>query len=382
MSTIDRHRLDDYTAEELQTFQPGVDHIRAHAGMYIGSSDERGLHELLWQLVRESLVEARAGFASEIWVVLDREGWLAYCDDGRGFAAIGPPDLEAAFTQWPRSGIRRFDQLAYVTANALSEWFSVETGQGGGAHELQFEQGEATGLPVTTRQTSSSGITLMFRPDPDIFGEARFNPNLIRERLREYAFLNSRVQLSFTDGVSEAKDVFAYTDGIAEYVRFLNEGQKPLHLGVFSTRGEAEGVQYELGLQWCESDECIERVFVNDLYMRQGGTPLAGLRSALTQFAKQFTQPRSPQPPIRGSHIRSGLTTVISVRLADPLFVSATRSHLGNPEVERVIAAAVGELLRGRFAANPAVVERIAQHARLEAETEAEVKKSRKLKPR
>jgi len=234
MHADSRHRLDDYTAEEIQVFQPITDHVRTHPGMYIGNTQERGLHELLFQLVRTSLAETRAGFGCTIWVTMNRDGSLTFSDDGRGFAVSGPPHLEVAFTQLCQRRRWWIDQCWYAVVNALSEWLWVETRREGESYELYFEQGVATGAPHAIGSSPNSGITLMFLPDPVLFGETRFDPDTIRDRLREYACLNSGVRLSFRHSETGVEDIFEFADGIPSYVRWVNVKEHPWHPDVTS----------------------------------------------------------------------------------------------------------------------------------------------------
>ncbi|MCE9562004.1 MAG: hypothetical protein K8U57_08110 [Planctomycetes bacterium] len=222
----------------------------------------------------------------------------------------------------------------------------------------------------------------MFLPDPTLFGDERFNPDTIRERLREYAYLNSGVRLSFTNRTTGTEDVYEFSDGIRSYVEWLNVGRQSLNPEVFITRGEAEGVQYEIGVQWCrETDDILERLYVNNLFVPVGGTPLNGLRAAVRVVVNNFILEHLPsEDQVKTNHIREGMTAVVFVRIEDPQFEGAVRGKLINPEAERVLAAGVGEFLRNEFEANPAVAEAIARHAIAAAEAEAKFREARKRK--
>jgi DNA gyrase subunit B len=228
---------------------------------------------------------------------------------------------------------------------------------------------------------TGTGLSITFRPDPIIFGDARFDPNRIRARFREYAFLNAGICFTFSNRQIQTEDAFEFADGIADLVRWLNIDRQPLHPDMFVTRGEVEGIRYEIGLQWCQNEETLERVYVNDEFLPHGGTAISGMRAGITLAINRFIRNHLPDAKaVKGEHTRMGLTAVGSIRMTDPIFESATRLRLANPEVERILRAAIGKFLRNAFAANPVIAGLIARRTIFDAEAEVKAREARKRK--
>ncbi len=349
----------DYSEGNIPTLTD-MEAVRLRPQMYVGNVRSAGLHNLLLELVTNSLAESIAGYGRSVRVTLHVDGSATVSDHGRL-----PPDVERAFTaiEGPR-GFCPYPEgrqyFGYAVANALSEWLVAEALEG----EEFYHQGFERGIPsVPVRMVAafgSAGLTVTFGPDPLIFGDTRFDPQTIRDRLRELAFLHSGVYLSFTDEVNGACDEFEFTDGIREYMRVLNQDRNPLHMEAILLRGQEQNVRYEVGLQWCEDHEAVQRSFANHYFTRQGGTHWMGLHTGVVRGLEDFVREHAPQPA--GFHrddFLEGLTAVVSVWLREPIFMSATRSHLGNPEVEGVVSGAVETGVREYFQANAEAARRV-----------------------
>ncbi|WP_232069981.1 hypothetical protein [Gemmata massiliana] len=269
--------------------------------------------------------------------------------------------------------------------NALSAELNVCVRTDGSVYQHTFRRGVTHAVLQSGGPSNDRGLTIRFRPDPLIFGELQFDSGMIRDMLRQYAFLHSGVRISFTDESAGAHDKFEFSDGIRAYVQLLDTNRTPIHPDVIVIRGEQAGIDYEVGLQWCEEDE-ICTSFANDYYMPTGGTHVRGTRTGVTKAINRFIRTRMiGERPVQGDDARAGLTAIISVRLEDPIFISAARTNLGNPEVEHVIASRVEQELLRLFEVNPEVAERVVRRAILERdlrEAAHAARKSLRLKKR
>jgi DNA gyrase subunit B len=330
--------------------------------MYIGDLDQFGLQRMVLTLVRSSLAESAHGFGRSIDVILDHDGSIQIEDIGRGIDGtpgngLEKSNLEAILTEFycPGPVFRRpFD---YTVANALSEWFHVESRYEGRVFRQRFRRGDPESPPDTIGACSASGLVVSFKPDPAIFPEPRLSSDVLRERLREYAFLHSGVRITLTDRLRGSEDVLICEDGIREFVRLLNVGQRTLHPEIVVVRGEDAGVWYEAGLQWCVGLDETMPSFVNDHPTIRGGTHLSGLLEAVTRSVNGFIREgRLPGAGVlNGYEASAGLTAVVSVRVHEPIYESATTTRLNNAEVRPMIARNVGRALTAFFASHPAL---------------------------
>jgi DNA gyrase subunit B len=349
----------EYSEEDIPVLTD-LEHVRQHPGMYIGSTDSRGLHYLLFGITTESLAEAVAGHGREVRVTFRTDGFVEVADDGRG-----PPNVEQAFAVL--DGHRGYcpypdgrDYFGYPVANALSERLRVLVRSDGSVYQHAFTRGVTSAVVESAGPPGDRGLTVAFKPDPEIFGAAQLDADAIRDRLRQLAYLHSGVRITFADEASGTRDAFEYADGIREYVALLNEGRSPLHADVIVLRGEEQGVRYEVGLQWCEDADEVRHSFANHYRTTNGGSHDRGLAAGAALGLRDFTRAHQP---LRGEFIsddfRDALTAVVSVWLREPYFESATRSRLGNPEVEGVVTAAVRRGVREYFEANRGAAERV-----------------------
>lgn len=272
------------------------------------------------------------GFGRAVRVTAHADGSVEVSDDGRGLPVAGPgePTPESALTTFlvPRPPVAGRDWLGYMTANALAAWLRVESRHDGRLCRQDFRRGRPSGPARDVGPAVGGGLSVAFLPDPGLFGDTRLSADDIRDRLREYAFLHGGVRLSWSDRVAGREEVFEYADGVRSFVAWLNAVRRPLHPDVVVARGEADGVRYDVGVQWCAEDDPAGGAFVNGERTREfAGTPVAGLRAAVTRSLNDFARDRLPgAPALRGGQAWDGLTAVVSVRLADPLFAGAART--------------------------------------------------------
>ena len=290
------------------------------------------------------------------------DGSAEAADDGRpmdnvqfAFDRIGH-----SHGRWGAADPTGRDTWAYVVANALSEQLTVVARTDGSTYSHSFRRGVTHAILQSGGPPVASGLAVTFRPDPDIFGDAQFDVAEVRDRLRQLAFLHGGVRITFTDEAG-TRDEWEYTDGIRECVTFLNEGRRPLHDALI-LRGEELGVRYEVGLQWCAEADEVRRSFANHYRTASGGTHELGALTGAATGLLDFIQTHAPESAeLTPDDRRVGLTAVVSVWLREPMFMGATRSQLGNPEVEAVVKAAARRGVCDYFEAYCDAAERVAK---------------------
>ena len=365
----------NYGAGQIQVLE-GLEAVRKRPAMYVGSTDDRGLHHLVYEVVDNAIDEALAGYCSHIEVELHDDGSVSVRDDGRGIPVdtheeYDRPAVEVIMTVLHAGG--KFDKESYQVSgglhgvgvsvvNALSEWLTVEVDRDGTRYEQRFEQGE----PVTDLETVDSvpedqtGTRIRFKPDADIFEVTDFTYSTLESRLRELAFLNSGVRVSLIDGREDdvERSTFEYEGGIREFVEYLNETRTPLHDDVIYVRDESEGVQVEIAMQATEDLQSSTHAFANNINTREGGTHLTGFKTALTRVVNGYADDHDLLSPIdgenlKGEDIREGLTAVISVKHPDPQFEGQTKTKLGNSDVRGIVESVIHEELTTYFEEHP-----------------------------
>lgn len=380
----------NYGAEQIQVLE-GIEHVRKRPGMYIGSTGPRGLHHLVYEVVDNSVDEALAGYCRTIEVSLNANGSVTVVDDGRGIPTdihprTGKSALETVLTKLGAGG--KFGGGGYKVSgglhgvgvsvvNALSEWVEVTVWREKKAHTQRFERGvPATELMVKPSDDDHTGTSVTFIPDPVIFtGGIAFDYATLAGRLRELAFLNGGVKISFTDyRLDQLKDgqphteVYLYEGGIREYVAYINHDKQALNEDVIHIQGERNNVQVEVALQWCTdaySDSLLG--FANNIRTIDGGTHLEGLKAVLTRtlnaIARKRNKLKENDSNLAGENIREGLTGVISVKVPDPEFEGQTKTKLGNTEVRGIVDSLVGEVLTEYLEFRPGVADSILDKA-------------------
>ena len=375
----------DYDASKIQKLE-GLEGVRKRPDMYIGDTNERGLHHCVFEVVDNSIDEALAGFASLVRVTVHLDGSCSVEDDGRGIPVdMHPvykiPALELVLTNLHAGG--KFGKGAYQVSgglhgvgakcvNAVSEWFEAEVRRGGKVYQMRFAQGITTQKMQAIGDTKKTGTKITFKPDPEIFKNTReFQYDILAKRLRELAFLNPGIRIELNDERSQKTDTFFFKDGITEFVRFLNTNKnvvhdKPITFGdsvVNEINPSLPNVVVDVAMQYNDSYNDQVFAYANSIYNIEGGTHLSGFRTALTRvintFARSNNLIKDKDPSITGDDVREGLTAVISVKVPEPRFEGQTKTKLSNGEVDGIVQRIVGEKLKFFLEANPAVGKRI-----------------------
>lgn len=394
----------EYKAESIQVLE-GLEPVRLRPGMYIGSTSERGLHHLVYEVVDNSIDEALAGRCDEIKVTLNKDGSVTVVDDGSGIPTeihpkTGKSTVETVLTILHAGG--KFNNDAYKVSgglhgvgvsvvNALSEWLIATVKRHGKIHEQRFARGKAISELEILGDTEETGTTIQFLPDKDIFDTVEFDFDTLEDRMREMAFLNKGVKLVLKDerGDKEREKVFKYDGGIIEMVKYLNKSKNPIVEDIIYIDEEKDGQEVEIALQYTDgySENIIS--FANNIHTPEGGAHLSGFRTALTRIVNDYGRKnkilKDNEPNLSGDDAREGLTGVISVKLPQPQFEGQTKAKLGNSETSGIVNAVVGEKLAQYFEENPRVAKLIldkavkSQRAREAARKAREVSRNRSI---
>ena len=355
---------ENYSDDSIQVLK-GLEAVRKRPGMYIGSTDAKGLHHLVYEIVDNAVDEALSGFGKEIDVTIHKDDSITVVDNGRGLPvgihAMGIPTVEVIYTVLHAGG--KFGQGGYKTSgglhgvgasvvNALSEKLTVNTVRDGIEYEEDFVDG---GHPVGTlrkigKTKKQSGTTVTFKPDKKIFSTTHFNYDTLAERLRESAFLLKGVKIVLTDERNDDQDVFLFENGIQEFVSYLNEEKDTLG-NVMYFEGKKDGIEVEVAAQYNDGYSETIMSFVNNVRTKDGGTHEAGMKSAWTkafnEYARKVDLIKSKDKNLEGSDVREGLACVVSVRIPEELlqFEGQTKGKLGTPEARTAVDGIVNEQL-------------------------------------
>jgi len=390
----------EYGAKDLEHLSD-LEHVRERPSMYIGDTTARGLHHLVYEVVDNSIDEAMADFSSEIIVSINPDGSVTVEDDGRGIPIEKHEQLseqmdrevstlEGVMTVLKFGG--KFTKGAYQTSgglhgvgvtvvNFLSEWCEVEVCRDGHVYHQEYERGVPKGEVRRVGTTDRRGTKTTFKPDPQIFQVTKFSYSTLTKRLQELAFLNQGVKITIYDARNEEKETFQYEDGIRQYIKHLNRASDIMHPDILYVRDEAEGVVLEIALQY--SGEYAENVhtYVNNISTTEGGTHLAGFRTALTRSLNKYGKKQGLFKDLvpSGEDVREGLTAVISIRVPHPQFEGQTKTKLGNSEVEGIVNSVFGEYLSKYLEENPKTAKAIIRKIVLAAEARESARKARQL---
>jgi DNA gyrase subunit B len=388
-----------YGAKDITVLE-GLEAVRKRPGMYIGSTGPRGLHHLVYEVVDNSVDEAIAGHAKRVTVTLHPDNSCTVTDDGRGIPvekmkkAKNKPAAEVVMTTLHAGG--KFGDgggykvsgglhgVGISVVNALSERLDLEIWRDGAVWSQSYERGKPTSKFRKGRALKSTGTTITFWPDPEIFDELEFDFEILSERLRETAFLTRGMKVELVDERGEGRKVeFLYKGGIADFVRHLNESKDPLHRKIIYLEGETKDGQVEVAMQWNSSYQESTFSFANNINTHEGGTHLSGFRSALTRtlnaIAKNRGLLKEKDENLSGDDVREGLTAVVSVKLADPQFEGQTKGKLGNPPIEGLVKEVVNRQLGDFLEEHPADARRILTKAIDAARARDAARKARDL---
>ncbi len=387
-----------YTADDIQVLE-GLEAVRKRPGMYIGTTSQRGLHHLVWEIVDNAIDEALAGHANHITINVDKDNIVTVEDNGRGMPVgvhekTGKSTVETIFTVLHAGG--KFGGGAYKVSgglhgvgasvvNALSEYLEVYVHLNGKIYFIRFENGGTAVADLKViGDTDKHGSIVRFKADPLIFTETtEYDHVVLRDRIQQLAFLNKGIQVDFKDERNESEYSYLYKGGISEYVGFINKNKAPIHKEVIYCEGEEENIQVEVAIQY--NDGYVPNVysFCNNINTHEGGTHEEGFRNTLTRiinnYAKESGSIKNNEESLQGEDVREGLTAIVSVKHPDPQYEGQTKTKLGNSEVRKIVSNVFSEQLERYLMENPASAKIIVEKAVVASKARLAAKKAREL---
>ena len=390
----------EYGADQIQILE-GLEAVRKRPGMYIGSTSSRGLHHLVYEIVDNSVDEALAGYCDHIQVFINPDNSITVIDNGRGIPVginhkAGLPAVEVVFTvlhaggKFGGGGYKVSGGLHGVGAsvvNALSDWLEVEICHEGKVYRQRYEKGHVVyKLKVVDEcDPEKTGTKVTFLPDETIFEDTVFDYDTLKQRFREMAFLTKGLRISLTDLRDEEpkERVFHYEGGIKEFVQYLNRSKTPLYEQIIYCEGTKDNVEVEVAMQHNDSYNESTFSFVNNITTPEGGTHLAGFRSALTKtfndYARKNKLLKDSEQNLTGDDIREGLVAIVSIKIPEPQFEGQTKQKLGNSEARGAVDSVVSEQLTYFLEQNPNVAKIICEKAVLAQRAREAARKARDL---
>ena len=389
----------EYDGSEIQVLK-GLEAVRKRPGMYIGSTGERGLHHLVYEIVDNSIDEALAGHCDHIEVKIKKGDIIEVTDNGRGIPVgiqpdTGLPAVTVVFTILHAGGKFGGENSGYKVSgglhgvgssvvNALSDWLEAEVRDGHTKHFMRFERGVTTVKMRDTACESETGTTIRFHADPEIFETTEFEFDVLEKRLREQAFLNAGLKITLRDERDDepVEEVMHYEGGIRQFVQHLNRTKNPLHEEVIYMEGSRDTSMAEVAMQYTDSYNELLLSFANNINTTEGGTHETGFKAALTRvlndYGKKYKILKDDES-FKGEDAREGLTAIISVKLQEAQFEGQTKTKLGNSEMRTLVDAMVSEKLMTFFEENPSVARSIIEKAQTAARAREAAKKAREL---
>ncbi len=385
----------DYGAEQIQILE-GLEAVRKRPGMYIGSTSERGLHHLVYEVVDNSIDEALAGYCTHVDVAIEPDNSITVVDNGRGIPVdmheSGKPAVEVVLTVLHAGG--KFGGDGYKVSgglhgvgvsvvNALSTSMDVEVKRDGKIHQITFARG-ITAKPLTiVGDTEETGTRVHFVPDPEIFTTTVYDFDILKHRLRELAFLNQGITITLNDKRNNRKDTYFYEGGIKSFVEHLNRKKEIINPEPIYFNGTKDENVVEIAMQY--NDSYTENIysFVNNINTEEGGTHLAGFKIALTRAANDFARKqgilKASDGNLSGEDVREGLTCVISLKIHEPQFEGQTKTKLGNSEIRGIVDSIVTEGLSEYFEENPVITKKVIEKAIMASRAREAARKAREL---
>jgi DNA gyrase subunit B len=384
-----------YDSDKIQVLE-GLESVRKNPGMYIGSTDIRGLHHLIYEVVDNAVDEALAGYCTTVKIIIHKNGSVSVDDNGRGIPVdihekYKKPGVELVLTTLYSGG--KFDGQAYKVSgglhgvgvscvNALSKWLEIKVRRNGQEYHQRYEQGKTATVLKVIGKAKDTGTTVTFLPDKDIFETNDIDYETIVTRLREMAFLNAGLQIEITDERTGKHDLFRYDGGVSEFVLHINKNKAPLHPKPIYLQGEKDSVQVEIAMQY--TDGYTENIFTfaNNINTIEGGTHLFGFKGALTRVLNDYGRKNKlfdESFSLSGEDSREGITAIISVKVRKPQFEGQTKSKLGNSEVRGIVESVTYEKLSEFFEENPPVAHVIVDKAVLSSKAREAARKAREL---
>ena len=398
----------DYAADQIHILE-GLEAVRMRPSMYIGSTSERGLHHLVYEVVDNSIDEALAGYCSHIEVTIHKDNSITVTDNGRGIPVdmheSGKPAVEVVLTVLHAGG--KFGDGGYKVSgglhgvgisvvNALSQSMSVEVRRNGKIHHIAFKRGVISEPLKIIGESQTTGTTVTFTPDPEIFPITNFNYETLKHRLRELAFLNPGITIILTDERQEIKsteqdkvktafksETYHFEGGIRSFVEHLNRKKEKLNPEPIYFNGKKDDTLVEIAVQYNDSYQENIYSFVNNINTEEGGTHLVGFKAALTRVANDFARKhnllKNADSTLAGEDVREGVTAVISLKVREPQFEGQTKTKLGNAEVRTIVNTIATEGLTDFFEENPAITKQILEKAVMAARAREAARKAREL---
>jgi len=386
---------EDYTADQIQILE-GLDAVRRRPGMYIGSTDYRGLHHLLWEITDNAIDEHLAGHGDRIRITLNPDDSISVVDWGRGFPVdrhkTGRSGLEVALTVLHAGG--KFGSGSYKVSgglhgvgvsvvNALSTRLAAEVRRNGRRYRQEYVNGKPTADVKTAGRAEDTGTTITFWPDRGVFGNAEWRLDLIHDRMREACYLNPGLSVQIVDARKEPQSAYSFyfEGGIVSYVRYLNANKNVMHGPIYIEK-TADTTRIELALQYNDGYNETTFAYANNIHTVDGGTHLTGFRTALTRVLNDLGRKAGllkGEATLAGEDVREGLSAVISVRLLEPEFEGQTKTKLGNAEVRSQVDNALAEGLAAHFDRYPGDLKRIIEKCWLSARAREAARKAKDL---
>jgi len=386
----------DYDTDSIQVLE-GLEAVKKNPAMYIGSTDERGLHHLVYEVVDNAIDEALAGYCNRIIVSINKDGSVTVVDNGRGIPTAvhkkyNKSGVELVMTTLHAGG--KFDSKAYKVSgglhgvgvscvNGLSEWLEVNVKRNGREFYQKYDHGRSIEPLKDTGSSDTSGTTVRFFPDSQIFETMDFKYETISTRLKEQAYLNAGLEIVVKDERAEKNDTFKFDGGIREFVKHINRNKTPLHDNPIYLTAEKEDVEVEIAIQY--TDGYTENIFTfaNNINTHEGGTHLSGFKGALTRVMNDYGKKNklfeNETFSLSGEDSREGITTVISCRIRSPQFEGQTKTKLGNSEVRGIVESLTNEKLSEFFEETPSIARLILEKAVTASRARAAARKAREL---
>ena len=399
---MEENNIEHYDASDIRVLE-GLEAVRKRPGMYIGTTDVKGLHHLVWEIVDNSIDEALAGYCNNIEVIINKDNSITVKDDGRGIPVDIHPKtkmstVETVYTvlhaggKFGGGGYKVSGGLHGVGAsvvNALSKWLEVRVYKNGNVYFVRFENGGHTTAPlhvIDTCDEKRTGTTVTFKPDPTIFDSEIYDYDTLKVRIRELAFLNKGLSISLRDDRDEEDTTgehFLYEGGISEYVKFINQSKTVLHDDIIHLSGEEDGVFFEVAMQYNTSYNDNIYSFVNNINTHDGGTHEEGVRRALTRvinsYARKTGMLKEKDDSLTGDDVKEGLTMIISCKHPNPQFEGQTKGRLGNSEVRKLADNVFSEGFERFLMENPEDAKIIVNKALLASRARNAARKAREI---
>jgi DNA gyrase subunit B len=385
-----------YTASDIQVLE-GLEAVRRRPGMYIGSTDQRGLHHLVYEVVDNAVDEALAGRCDSILVTIHADNSVSVQDNGQGIPVdihpgTGKPALEVVMTILHAGG--KFGGGGYKVSgglhgvgvsvvNALSTSLKAEVRQAGSLHVQEYHRGAPLGPVTRVGKAEGHGTTITFKADPEVFTENDYNYDTLAQRFREMAYLTKGLRIKFVDEHDDRETAFYFDGGIVSFVRHLNATRTAVHPQPISIERQAGDTMVEVAMQYNDGFAESVYAFANNINTVDGGTHLTGFRSALTrtlnEYGRKLGMLKDADPNLTGDDVREGLTAIISVKLPEPQFEGQTKAKLGNAEVKTQVESAVNDGLAQHLQENPADTRKIIEKCLTAARAREAARKARDL---